>query len=271
LIELIELKKENFNDMQLIKNFLFEFMNRRPFINFINSINFVNFILLVFLFTSLLSCNDSDLVDPPAVPDQSFVEEFDTMQSAYNRGWRFINKSSPLGSSVWGAGPGTNGMLAYSSKAANTGFAYVDYLSTSGTNDGTISNWLVSPQITMQNGDKIIFYTKSELDPASGLDFGARLQVNLNKKGDLNVGNGDSPGNFNNVLLDINSDEESFITLTPSPTAYPTDWTRFETTVTGLSDPVKARFAFRYFLHGAGSNGWGNAIGIDSVAYIGKH
>ncbi|MGZ5190554.1 MAG: choice-of-anchor J domain-containing protein [Flavisolibacter sp.] len=221
---------------------------------------------------ALFSCkNDSYLRDSPPIPDQSFVEEFDTMQNAFNRGWRWINRSTPIGVTNWGPGPGTATMLAYSSKGTNTGLAYSDYLSTAGTNNGTISNWLISPQIMMQNGDKIVFYTKSELFATAGTDFGARLQLAFNKDGDLTVGDGDNAGKFENVMLDINPDEESYFASAPSPTAYPIDWTRFEGTVSGLSNPVKGRFAFRYFLHDAGSNGQGNAIGIDSVAYIGKH
>lgn len=243
-------------------------MNRRSFINLINLATPFVFITLI---TLLSSCkNDSYLRDAPLISDQSFVEEFDTMQNAYNRGWRWLNRSTPIGFTNWSQGPGTSSMLAYSSKGTNTGLAYSDYLSTAGTNDGIISNWLISPQITMQNGDKIIFYTKSELATA-GTDFGARLQVTYNKDGDLFVGDGDNAGKFDNVMLDINPDEEAYIVTAPSPTAYPSDWTRFQATVTGLSNPVKGRFAFRYFLHDAGSNGLGNAIGIDSVAYIGKH
>ena len=240
-------------------------------INLINSINFRLIIPLLFPLT-LLSCkNDSYLKADPPIPDQSFVEEFDTMQNAYKRGWRWLNRSTPIGFTTWGPGPGTTEMLAYSSKGTNTGLAYSDYLATAGTNDGIISNWLVSPQITMQNGDKIVFYTKSELFTSAGTDFGARLQVTFNKDGDFTVGDGDDAGKFSNVMLDINPDEEVFIASNPSPTAYPNDWTRFEATVTGLSNPVKGRFAFRYYLHDAGSNGQGNTIGIDSVAYIGKH
>ena len=221
--------------------------------------------------SALVSCkNDSYLADPAPIKDQSFVEEFDTMQNAYNRGWRWINRSTPIGVTNWGPGPGTVEMLAYSSKGTNTGLAYSNYLATNGSNNGIISNWLISPQVMMQNGDKIVFFTKSELWTSLGVDFGARLQVNINKDGDLSVGDGEDPGKFDNILLDINPLEEVFDISAPSPTAYPNDWTRFEATITGLSNPVKGRFAFRYYLHNAGANGQGNAVGIDSVAYIGK-
>jgi hypothetical protein len=235
---------------------------------------FLAFFSVVLFSISLLSCkNDSYLLNPPPIKDQSFVEEFDTMQNAYNRGWRWLNRSKPIGVNNWGPGPGTALMMPYSSKGTNSGFAYATYDGTAGTNDGIISNWLVSPQLMMQNGDKIIFFTKTELtsDDPSGRDFGARLQVRLNKDGDLLVGNGTDYGSFTGLLLDINPKEEEYFAGSPSPTAYPADWTRFEATVQGLTEPVKARFAFRYFLHNAGSNGAGLGVGVDSVAYVGKH
>jgi hypothetical protein len=223
---------------------------------------------------SLQSCrNDEYLATAPPPPDQSFVEQFDTMQNAFNRGWRWTNRSLPIGPSVWTQVPGTPEMSAYSSRGTNQGAAYADYLSTSGTNNGTISNWLISPSLFIKNGDRIIFYTRSAVDAtaAPATDYGARMQVCLNENGDdLNVGNGDDAGNFGTVLLDINGNEDEHNPTAPIPTSYPGNWTRFEATVFGLNAPMKRRFAFRYYLHGAGSNGAGNGIGIDSVAFISK-
>ncbi len=231
-------------------------------------------LLCVGLLATLQSCrNDEYLAAAPATPDQSFVEQFDTMQNAYSRGWRWINRSVPIGPSTWTQAPGpASGLGAYSSRGTNTGAAFADYLSTAGTNDGTISNWLISPSVTMQNGDKIIFYTKTQIagTGSAATDYGARLQVCINtSNNELNVGNGDDAGNFE-PIFDLNPNEDARTTATPIPTAYPADWTRFEVPVFGLNSPVKGHFAFRYYLHNAGSNGAGNGIGIDSVAYVGK-
>ena len=225
-------------------------------------------------FTGFQSCrNDSHLMDAPPVADQSFVEQFDTMQNAYNRGWRWINKSVPVGPSVWGQLPEGYTITAYSSRGTNTGAAYVDYLSTSGVDEGIISNWLISPSLTIQNGDKIVFYTKTDVfTPTTGnpTDFSARMQVCINETNDgLDVGEGDNSGNFK-PILDINGNEDAYQPANPIATAYPGDWTRFEATVFGLNGPIRSRFAFRYFLHGAGGNGKGNGIAIDSVAYISR-
>src|SRR5918993_5913320 len=95
------------------------------------------FFIVVSFVATLQSCrNDEHLAAPPPVADQSFVEQFDTMQNAYNRGWRWMNRSVPVGPSVWTQAPGTASMSAYSSRGTNQGAAYADYLSTAGTNDG---------------------------------------------------------------------------------------------------------------------------------------
>ncbi|HYC30075.1 MAG TPA: choice-of-anchor J domain-containing protein [Chitinophagaceae bacterium] len=235
---------------------------------------------------SLQACRKDDeaMMAMPGVPDQSFVEEFDTTSSAFARGWQPINTSDPKGQSVWVQGmfnnPTITGMpysipfSPFSSKGSYAGFIGVDYLSTSAA-AGIISNWLVSPVITMQNGDKIIFYTRTalyEIAATDSTDFSNRLQVRMSKNEGVNVGNGNNVGDFNSTLLDINptyleahTDPALF-----DPNAYPIRWTRFEAKVGGLNGPTKGRFAFRYFVEGGGSNGLGSGVAIDSVAYVGK-
>ncbi|MGB8191673.1 MAG: choice-of-anchor J domain-containing protein [Chitinophagaceae bacterium] len=229
--------------------------------------------------------DDASTLALPAVSNQSFVEEFDTTSSAFARGWVPINASSPKGVSVWVQGLFNNPVitgLAYpipftphSSKGSYAGFIGADYQSTSAA-AGIISNWLVSPSINMQNGDKIVFYTRIALYDLGGgdsTDYANRLQVRLNSRNDgLNVGDGFNPGDFTTTLLDINREyyEAHTSPALYNPEAYPTKWTRFEAVVGGLNGPTKGRFAFRYFTEDAGSNGRGSAVAIDSVAYVGK-
>lgn len=235
------------------------------------------------ILTFLQSCkDDSYLLTPPAVPDQSFVEEFDTAKRAYDKGWRFINRSEDVGRTGWQNPDGLTGIPYLSWSGTGNGYLWSDYQATSGA-ASTISNWAVSPEIIMQNGDKITFYTRAELLPFNGdsTDFVNRMQVRLNKTTSLNCGDAEDPGDFNVPLLDINPFYYEFLKsafINPnSPLyqqvrqAYPHVWTKFTATVTGLNGPTKGRFAFRYFTEGAGSNGRGSSIGIDSVAYIGQH
>ncbi|TAE13498.1 MAG: hypothetical protein EAZ47_01805 [Bacteroidetes bacterium] len=239
-------------------------------------------LLKSFLVTSvscalLTSCvNDAYLVQPAAVPDQSFVEEFDTIGSAHARGWRFINRSSDIGPSNWQQG---FSFPAYSSRGTATGYIAVDSFQTTGTGDAVASNWAVSPTVTMKNGDKIVFFTRAALVGIQGLpgdstDRVNRLQVRLNPSNTLNCGSGRSAGDFTLNILDINAGyAEAYrpggIAQAPNG-SFPVEWTRFEATVAGLAQPTTGRFAIRYFVEGAGPDavGLGGVVGVDRVSYI---
>jgi len=264
------------------------------------SISTLSRILLSFavIAISLLACRKDDPASliPPPIPDQSFREEFDTVAKAFERGWVPINNSNPKGSSIWTQGGAPFPIFSpYSSNGSYAGFIAADYLSTSGTDD-VISNWLISPVITMQNGDKISFYTRTQLLPAGGgdsTDYGNNLEVCYNRKNDgTNVGVANDPksaaynsntdrGDFE-LLLSINPPvynssisfwEYKYAHSTPSlfvPGSYPAQWTRFEATISGLSGPHQGRFAFRYYTLDGGSNGNASAVGIDQVIYTSK-
>lgn len=255
-------------------------------------------ILLLFTVVAVIfvACKKDDpaFLIPPPTPDQSFVEEFDTVSKAFERGWVPINNSNPKGSNVWTQGGAPFPIFApYSSNGAYAGFIAADYTSTSGTDD-VISNWLISPVITMQNGDKISFYTRTQLLPAGGgdsTDYGNNLEVCFNRKNQsTNVGVANDPkspsynsdtdrGDFE-LLLSINPPVYSgnfwtykYAHSTPSlfvPGSYPAQWTRFEVTIGGLAAPQKGRFAFRYYTLDGGSNGNASAVGIDQVVYSAK-
>lgn len=222
----------------------------------------------------LQSCrNDAYLTTPLATPDQSFTEEFDTVSNSLNRGWKFVNASSPVGSGIWQQGGSVNPWFqAFSSNGTYAGFIGVDYTSVAG-GPGVISNWLISPLVTMQNGDKITFYTRSyaQFDGVSDTtDYGNSLQLRLNATNDgLNVGQGTGVGDFSTPVLDINPGLIYSSTTSPDAHAYPTQWTRFVGTVAGLSGPTKGRFAFRYFVPNGGlcATCAGNGVGIDKVQY----
>lgn len=244
---------------------------------------FPGFLLaIISILTLLQSCkDDSYLLAPPPIPDQSFVEEFDTAQNAYNRGWRFINRSDVIGRRNWQNPDASSGIPFLSWSGTGNGYLWADYQSTASA-AGTISNWAVSPELTMQNGDKIVFYTRTQLYlfNSDSTDFVNRMQVRLNKTTSLNCGDGTDPGDFTVPLLDINPFYYEFLKNAfnnpanplhqQARQAYPHVWTRFEATVIGLDAPTKGRFAFRYFTEEAGSNGRGSSIGIDAVTYTSK-
>ncbi len=237
-------------------------------------------VLLLFLSFAILflqSCKDDGALKNAApITDQSFVQEFDTLAAAKNQGWLLINRSEPIGGSTWKQGPPGS---AYSSKATSNGCITADFNSAENVNpyEGTISNWLISPSVIIQNDDKIIFYTRTE---TGGSIWGDRLQVRINPTNDNpEPGHGKDPGAFTISLLDINpqnasSDITNANGIPPAiykydpVAAYPETWTRFEAKVTGLIQSTKSRFAFRYYVPNGGSNGLGDIIFIDSVAFV---
>ena len=208
--------------------------------------------------------DDSYLSLPPVVPNQSFVEEFDTVQNAYNKGWRFVNRSIPIGPANWEQATNFNSYSSSSTYLAHIEQSYDACAGTTPEGKGVLSNWIISPSLTLQNGDKIIFYTRD-----FNTSFIDRLQVRINSNNEsIECGRGTEVGNFDKLLLDINprySDD-------PTIGGFPESWTRFEATVAGLEGARRGRFAFRAFIEGAGpgNSERGSIIGIDSVAYVGK-
>jgi hypothetical protein len=259
-------------------------------------------------FIVLQSCkDDSNLLQPLPIPDQSFVEEFDTLQAAKNKGWLIRNRSEPIGSGVWVQGLAANALsayTAYSSKSTSNGFISVDYTSSHNLVDlpiasrklGTISNFVISPKVILQNGDKIIFYSRQS-DTAAA--FADRLQVVVSTKGaSIECGRGEDPGDFKMTILDINAEMASGRATNPFVStadftypagiyvfnrvkAFPSSWTRFEAVISGLDGPTEGRFAIRYYVPLGGAyfdnangdeyRGRGSVcLSIDSVAFVSK-
>ncbi|MGL6268487.1 MAG: choice-of-anchor J domain-containing protein, partial [Chitinophagaceae bacterium] len=121
------------------------------------------YFFFVLFFLTFFSCskNETGNENNIKVPDQSFIESFDTASAATKKGWVFINKSIDQGTTNW-SNPPTPPFYAFASENGPAGYIWADYNSTSSA-AGIISNWAVSPILTMQNGDKISFYTRSEL------------------------------------------------------------------------------------------------------------
>jgi hypothetical protein len=232
------------------------------------------YFFLVFISLISFACSKDENGNNENIPDNSFSESFDDAKAAEKEGWTFINNSIDLGATQW-SNPSVPPFNAFASLTGQAGYLWADYKSTSSA-AGIISNWAVSPILTIQNGDKISFYTRSELYyfNKDSTDFGNRLQVRMNPKNTgVNTGSGESYGDFNVLLLDINPTYLEFL-YTPfvnrdpdARLAYPHRWTKFEAVVKDLSNPVEGRFAFRYFVEDAGNNGRSTSIGIDEVKY----
>ena len=200
-------------------------------------------ILICIFFSSLIG----------GVSAQSFAEGFENVATLTD--WYFLNNSdSP--DLEWGAGD----LTAFPAQAGTTGsYLSVNYHSTFSSTPATISNWLFAPTRTLNNGDIISFYTRTR---GGSPVYPDRLEVRLSTSGNtIDPGTtATSVGTYTNLLLSVNP------SLTT--TAFPTGWTQYSVTISGLSGSTNGRVAFRYFVTNGGLNGPNSDyIGIDSYSY----
>lgn len=168
-------------------------------------------------------------------------------------GWAQQNLSTPAGTSpTWAQGNPAN-------YPANTlpdnSYISANYNSVAGA--ATISNWLFAPTRTFTNGDVITFFTRTTTGT-----YPDNLQVRLSLNGaSTNAGTTNtSVGDFTTLLLEVNP--------ALSTTGYPTTWTQYTLTISGLPAPTSGRLAFRYFVSNGGPNGLNSdIIGIDNFVY----
>ncbi len=230
----------------------------------------------VIIFTQ--SCEKT--ASPVASTDYSFTEEFDTVSTAVAKGWVLSNNSKPIGTYGWiqgfyyvslyhgydtkAGGPvnyPTNGGFG-GNNPSQSGSDFIMTTADCGHGTATLSNWLISPAVTMKNGDQISFYTRTYANPAVAAD---RLEVRLNTlNSSADVGrDSNSVGGFTTVLLDINPDY-----LTEDEGSYPGEWTKYTATITGLPIAKKSRVAFRYYVPNGGPLGDNSqGVGIDKFEF----
>lgn len=186
---------------------------------------------------------------------QSFSEGFD-VAVPLPAGWVQSNQSTTIGvtptwfqgTTVWAAQTG-----------ATPSWIAVNFRST--TLSDTISNWLVTPDRILRNGDVIKFWTRTATPTATNA-FPDRLQVRISLNGtSANVGVGPAAvGDFTRLVLDINP--------TYTVGGYPVIWTEQTITLSGIATPTSGRIALRYFVEDGGPDGANsNIIGIDTFSY----
>jgi hypothetical protein len=213
----------------------------------------------------------------PAIVSDSWTEEFDNVGKLGGKGWVITNNTDKVGPEAWRQGRyestnkatfGTDyvvGFPAFSASKSPNDFISCDFYA--GALVANMSVWLISPSVKMKNGDQIVFYTRDAIDDGSfNLKDGTdRLQVraNITNPSD-NVGQDwTTVGDFSTLLLDIN----------PSLTlgGYPTTWTKYTITLSGITGIINGRFAFRYFVAGGGPDGLNaGEVGIDALSFISK-
>lgn len=199
-----------------------------------------------------------------------FAFGFDgTTAAMLSAGWQSTNQSSPAGASTWSNasftlplaaaifGSGNTSTLPVGQAGGSNSFALVNFNSTTGA--GTISNWLITPDITVQNGDIVTFYSRKGTDGAT--DFPDRLELRMSSTATVIPSGGSTGlGSFTTVCTTINP------TLVGG-FVYPKVWTQYSYTVSGLSGLTPVKFAFRYFVTNGGPSGANSdIIGIDTFS-----
>lgn len=181
----------------------------------------------------------------PAHATTVLSENFDSLPS----NWVIVNNSIPVGPTAWFQG---NAGAIQGQQGGASSYAAANFLNASVTG-GNVSDWYITPVVPLGNGDVLTFFTIS-----AGDGFADRLQVRLSSNGaSTDVGTTDtSVGDFTDLLLDINPALD--------PNAYPTAWTQYSVTLSGLAGSTAGRLAFRYFVTDTNSNG--NYIGLDTVS-----
>ncbi len=235
----------------------------------------------VILLLSLQACkDDSNLLTPLPQPDKSFTESFDNYQEAYDKGWRSINASQPIGRKWYDLAetpdlgspnylvtyfPGWDQAQLSLDRNQFPNAPYPNriwenaFLSQRASN-GYVATSIACAAVINFGAPSVPFDVNTWLiSPETLIKNGdkiafytycknlARLQLWINPTNSFNTGTGiNNTGDFNINLVDINP--EYATEATDPAAAFPVEWTRFEGEVKGLFKPVMGRFGFRYLL-----------------------
>ncbi len=164
-----------------------------------------------------------------------FSASFNDITALPANGWVFVNDSSPPGGTSW-----FQGDPAIFAAAAGPDYAYIAANLNNAGLGGAISNWLLTPELALFNGELLNFALR-----LLGEGFLDTVQVYLSTGGAST-----SLGGFN-LLGSFDS-------------ATDTGWGDHAITVAGLTAPASGRFAFRYVVDDTSLHG--DYIGIDSVS-----
>jgi hypothetical protein len=180
-------------------------------------------------------------------------EGFEDITTLVPGGWFMQNNSTSQGSTNWFQG---NIDVFPAQSGSDSSYIGANFNNTTGSS--TISNWLLTPSMTINNGDVLKFWTRCP----EGSEFPDRLEVRLSTNGtSTNVGTGPTAvGDFTTLLQSINPNLDVG--------GYPEVWTEFTITISGLEGPTTGRVGFRYYVTVAGPSGVNSDfIWIDTLSY----
>lgn len=179
---------------------------------------------------------------------QTIDEGFDDITTL--TGWDQVNVSSTIGTTNWFQG---NPDTFPSFDGDPNSYIGANFNATTGT--GTINNFLISPVVSLSDGDEISFYTRA---PISNFPDRLELRLSTDGAGSTNPDGSASVGSYTVLLEEVN----------PGLTVggYPETWTKFTVSLSGIGNNTDCRVAFRYWVTNGGPTGANsNYIGIDRV------
>jgi hypothetical protein len=189
----------------------------------------------------------------PVLDPDDLMEGFEDITNL--PGWFMQNNSDPLGTTDWFQG---NDAVFPAQAGPPTSYIGANFNNTAG-GTGTISNWLLTPVLGLNDGDEISFWTRS---PAGSI-WADRVELRMSTNGaSTDVGTAATDvGDFTTLLLSVNPNL--------IPDGYPQVWTEFTDTLSGIgAASVDGRLAWRYFVTDGGPSGVNsNYIGIDTVVF----
>jgi hypothetical protein len=170
-----------------------------------------------------------------AVGAPLLVEGFEDVAALPANGWAFINASSPPGSTGWFQGnPG------FFTAASGPPSSYIAANFNNAAFGGKVSNWLLTPQMLVANGESLQFSLR-----LLGEGLLDRLEVYVSSNG-------------------ASTAAADFSLLGAFESDVDTGWQDYSLLVSGLSAPASGRYAFRYVVDDTSING--NYIGIDTIS-----
>jgi hypothetical protein len=180
------------------------------------------------------------------------TENFNDVAGLTLSGWSIVNNSVPAGTTVWEQG---NSSIFSAESGDDDSYAAANF--NAAAPGGNISLWLLTPLLSLRNGDTISFYTRVD-----NTGFFDQLQVRLSQSGSSSdVGaTATSVGSFDTLLGTVNP--------ALSADGYPDAWTLYSFQVTGLGAPATGRYGFRYVVTDTSVNG--DYIGLDSITIAGE-
>ena len=196
--------------------------------------------------------------------------------SAFPSTWVRTNQSTSASTNLWTNAAATNfnttttgifGSAVGQQPDGHSGglgsFAWTGWQSTTSTSAtaATLSNWLLSPEINVKDGDIVSFYTRKGTD--SNTDYADRLEVRYSTAATHTTPTGGPTGvgSFTTLGISVNPNLlTGFV--------YPKTWTKYSFTVAGVGATEKpVKFGFRYFVTQGGTNGNNSDIvGIDTFS-----